>query len=461
MIIVHKYSSEQMWTFWNKVMIKLSSGAGLYDPIPGVMAEFCEFFGFGCGLIYMSDYDGNFFLKEKYAAYAAKKVHSTVNLKALLGDEFFLSLSHKKQVFVNNETARSKLEERLCTIFDAGSLLLAPVIDSKMELMSFLCITDRRGISRLDSSHMNFAFSILYTIANNLKLVLYHRGIGRTQQSLKAILDNMPIGVCINDRQSREVLYANKLMNEKYANYDDFLSRLRFESSTTSKNEETRKWEVQAGDGNWYKVISSLFQWTDGRMAHLTSLIDISADKRHEELLQHLAEFDELTGLPNRRKFESDFADLLRNRAPGYLMFIDLNDFKAVNDSRGHKLGDELLNKIGRHLANSPLTKGRAYRHGGDEFLVICPGSVRDMGDTAEFLLDSFSKKWELSKEHISCGASIGISEYPQDSAKPGELFEYADRAMYNAKASRATNAVLYDGGRFTNFDSYRSLAKY
>jgi len=455
---MHKYTNEQLWAFWNKVMVKLSTGSGLYEPIPAVMAEFCEFFGFGCGLIYMSDYQGDFFLKEKYQAYDAKKTHNRINLKALLGSEFFLSLSHKKQVFVNNETAKSKLEERLCTIFDATSLLLAPVVDSNMELMSFLCITDRRGSNRLDISHMNFAFSILYTISNNIKLVLYHRSISRTEESLKSVLDNMPIGVCINDLSTHEILYANKSMNEKYISREDFLSRLRFESSYESNKETSKKWELQAGDENWYKVISAPLQWTDGRTAHITSLIDITGEKRHEELMQRLADSDDLTGLPNRRKFERDLGTFVRSGNPGYLMFIDLNDFKVINDTMGHLLGDEVLRKIGRHLSMSSLTAGKTYRHGGDEFLVICRGSWFDMQETVEFLIHSFNQKWELDQGSFFCGASIGLSCFPDDAKNAGELFEYADMAMYSAKANNSTNAVLYNGGRFTNFNSHKNM---
>ena len=458
---MHKYSNEQLWSFWNKVMTALSTGTGLYEPIPAVMAQFCEFFGFGIGLIYMSDHEGSFFLKEKYQAYEAKKVHSRIDLRSELGGEFFLSLSYKKQVFVNNDTAKSKLEERLCEIFGAVSLLISPVADSNMALKSFLCIIDRRGSIRLDINHMNFAFSILYAISNNIKLLLYQRSINRSEKSLREVLDNIPIGVCISDMNTREILYTNKSMNEKDINLEDILSVLSADDSLKRSEAAASLWETDSSDGSKYKVISSPLRWTDGRMAHITSLIDITPEKRQEELIQRLADSDELTGLPNRRKFEKDFTELLAAGNPGFLLFIDLNDFKSINDTQGHTVGDELLKKIGRHLSNSPLTADRAYRHGGDEFLIICRGPESDMRLTVEFLISSFDKKWELENSGLFCGASIGLSCFPSDSTDPDELFSRADKAMYKAKAYKSTAAVLYDGGRYTDFDTYKKKKVY
>ncbi|MCL2565983.1 MAG: GGDEF domain-containing protein [Defluviitaleaceae bacterium] len=452
------YTNEQMWAFWNKVMVNLSTGAGLYEPIPGALAEFCEFFRFGCGFIYMSDYEGDFYLKEKYASYDEQKMHSRLNLRSLLGDEFFMSLSHKKQVFVNNETSKSKLEERLCMIFDATSLLFAPIVDQNMTLMSFICIIDRRGQSRLDISHFNFAFSILYTISNNIKLVLYKRGISRTQESLKSILDNMPIGLCINDTNTRDVLYTNKQMTEKYLNKEEFLSRLRFESSLKNSSDESKKWEMQSSDGSWYKVISVPLKWTDGRMVHITSLVDITGDKNQEKLIQLLADSDDLTRLPNRRKLEKDFDKLIKSGASCYLIFLDLNNFKEINDTMGHKTGDELLISIAERLTDSPITSGYAYRHGGDEFALICKGFERDMLVMVEFLLNIFDESWTIGNRQVFSGASIGISSFPTDGETYDELFGCADRAMYAAKTTLRTSAVMYNNGRLQDFEVYRRV---
>lgn len=455
---MRKYTNEQMWAFWNKVMVSLSTGAGLYEPIPGALAEFCEFFRFGCGFIYMAGHEGDFFLKEKFAFYDDQKTHPRINLRSLLGDDFFMSLSNKKQVFVNNESQKSKLEERLCMIFDTTSLLFAPIVDQNMKLMSFICITDRRGRQRLDISHLSFAFSILYTISNNIKLVLYRQNISRAQESLKSILDNMPIGLCINDTNTRETLYANKSIKEKYIDREEFLSRLRFESFSDKSFEAYGKWEIESFDGSCYKVISAPLKWTDGRTVHITSLTDITADKRQERLIQLLADSDDLTSLPNRRKFERDFNKLIRSGDSGYLIFLDLNNFKEINDTMGHKLGDELLKAMAELLSESPLTKGRIYRHGGDEFALICPGFEDEMLDTVDFLLNTFNEKWKLKNKRLFCGASIGISSFPADAETYDELFAYADRAMYKAKERRRTNAVLYDKGKLTGFEAYRKV---
>jgi diguanylate cyclase (GGDEF)-like protein len=310
--------------------------------------------------------------------------------------------------------------------------------------LSFICITDRRGQNRLDIKHMDFAFSILFTISNNIKLTLYHKKISASRESLESILNHLPIGVFINDALTREILYINESMSEQGIN----LSRLMPESSLASRG--FGKWEVQHGGQNWYKLISAPLRWSDGRMANITSLIDITSDKKNEALIRNMADSDHLTGLSNRRKFARDFEEFIGSAVSGYIIFFDLNDFKDINDTMGHHLGDELLMEIGRMLKESTLTKGKAYRQGGDEFVLISRGGEAEMWDIVEFLLTRFSEEWVLDSGRVFCGASIGISSYPTDSKVAGELFNYADMAMYKAKENRSTNAVFYDNGKLT-----------
>jgi diguanylate cyclase (GGDEF)-like protein len=199
-------------------------------------------------------------------------------------------------------------------------------------------------------------------------------------------------------------------------------------------------WDLQRpSDGAWFRMANAAIKWVDGRLAHVVSSINITENKYNEMLIRHLAECDTLTSLPNRGKLEEDLNKFLTNpeqkKDKGYLIFMDLDDFKKTNDSYGHLIGDALLRQIGRFLLDESAVLGMPYRYGGDEFVILAANrSAENLDRIQEKLLKRFSKEWRIDGNSVYCGISAGA--VPLGNKTVEELIHAADMAMYEVKKS-------------------------
>jgi diguanylate cyclase (GGDEF)-like protein len=162
--------------------------------------------------------------------------------------------------------------------------------------------------------------------------------------------------------------------------------------------------------------------------------------KRAEEHLTYLAQYDHLTGLVNRSLFRDRLVQAMarskRLQQPIGLMLLDLDRFKAVNDTFGHDMGDELLKTVSERLKACVREVDTVARMGGDEFTIILEGvtSEENILMVAKRITESIATPFELKGQKVSIGVSIGITIYPQDDHQVDELLKHADTAMYRAK---------------------------
>lgn len=176
--------------------------------------------------------------------------------------------------------------------------------------------------------------------------------------------------------------------------------------------------------------------------------------KLFESSVIHQANFDRLTGLANRLLFESRLNMALgrvaRTGQGLALLFIDLNDFKEVNDSYGHVEGDEVLKEIGKRIKKCIRPYDTAARLGGDEFVILIEG-VKHQGDCASIadkLVELVSEPVITKKHEICVGISIGIEiSTATDKLSPENLISHADRAMYLAKEKKGNTYCFYTEG--------------
>mgnify|MGYP001104392298 CR=1 FL=1 len=177
---------------------------------------------------------------------------------------------------------------------------------------------------------------------------------------------------------------------------------------------------------------------------------EIADRKKAEKAIQHLANHDALTGLPNRRLFNEriklEIARSQRNKYHFSVMLFDLDQLKNVNDSFGHNIGDMLLQAVAQRLLGLLRKSDTIARMGGDEFFLILPemNQPEDAIYTAERILSALSTPFHLEAFQINITTSIGISFYPDDGEDPEELLKKADISMYKAKEKGGNTYHLY-----------------
>lgn len=187
-----------------------------------------------------------------------------------------------------------------------------------------------------------------------------------------------------------------------------------------------------------------------GRPAVIGTLADVTERKMIEDRLKRLALYDELTGLPNRALFFDRLHHLLalarRFKYVVAILYIDLDGFKAVNDTRGHEMGDLLLKEAARRLTASTRTSDTVARVGGDEFVGICEkiSAPEDALLVARKINEALARPFLLRDRECSIGASIGISLFPEDGDGPEVLLKKADAAMYRVKEGGKGGSLFY-----------------
>lgn len=172
--------------------------------------------------------------------------------------------------------------------------------------------------------------------------------------------------------------------------------------------------------------------------------------QERDERLQELAFYDKLTGLPNRNFFQDHIRQAvnraLRYRKKTALMYIDLDDFKKVNDTLGHDVGDQLLGYVSGQIKMSIRNTDRVFRIGGDEFSIILEDLEND--DTPALLAEKVMKKvsepYVVNGHTLNVTMSIGISFCPSQADNAGDLLKFADKAMYVAKNQRKNTYQVY-----------------
>lgn len=305
------------------------------------------------------------------------------------------------------------------------------------------------------------AAEVLARIENHLQLSILQKqtesSLTTSQDMLQAIMNNSPAVICIKDLEGHYIM-ANKefehvmgimlsdILNktdhdifpkdiaDTFVKHDkDVLNgtqHKQFEETIESEGRNqtylTLKFPLKDSDGNNYAVCSIL--------------TDITMRKQAEAELEHLATYDTLTGLPNR----SLFMELLtRTLASGdredtmhAVLFIDLDNFKIVNDSMGHPVGDILLRKVAKRLKKCTREEDTVSRMGGDEFVLLIQ-RVKHPSDAAEVsskIIQALTPAFEIEDRSVFITPSIGIVISPDNGKDAQKLLRNADTAMYHAK---------------------------
>ncbi|RZI59798.1 MAG: sensor domain-containing diguanylate cyclase, partial [Pseudomonas sp.] len=199
-------------------------------------------------------------------------------------------------------------------------------------------------------------------------------------------------------------------------------------------------------DGRELPIELSLSMWQEDGQASFGAIIrDMTTRRADEERLFQLAHIDSLSGLPNRGVLLSRVAECLDRKVPFALLMLDLDGFKDVNDTLGHRAGDQVVKEVAQRLLSCARSIDTVARLGGDEFAVLMPEetTLSEIEHAAQCMLMTVAAPLSVDAHLSHVTASIGIAMYPDDGADVGDLLSAADLAMYEAKA-QGRNCVRF-----------------
>jgi len=310
------------------------------------------------------------------------------------------------------------------------------------------------------------AFFILSLLKTNEDLSKEIRERMYAESNIRTVFDSIHDAIMIHDNNGNIIL-GNKRVGILYEIPEDQITNYSIQELSSDINDPEPKYnQINNVDNS-----SLVFEWKcrrpingtifDGEVALrrtewsgkevvVAVVRDISDRKKQENEIRHLAYYDYLTALHNRvffiDKLNKELDGESAEEVQGAILFIDLDNFKKINDSFGHFFGDEVLIRLADRLRSLASDHFLPARIGGDEFVILChDADLQQVMKVAEKILEIFREPIVIHENTIQITCSIGIALYPRDGNTVEEIFKNADMAMYNAKDQGKDNYAFYE----------------
>lgn len=310
-----------------------------------------------------------------------------------------------------------------------------------------------RGIPTLDKNgHFIDFTSVLFDITDRKESEERYRSLVEMSPDMIAVVSKGKIDYANGAGcEFAGITTPQELIGQPLENIfpEEVLNELRIiEENSNSGVCKSFEFQLTAPDGIKRDLeMSAVPTLYEGRLAKQIIVHDITDQKRAKQTIEFMAYYDALTGLPNRYMFRKYLNDMLNNSEEQALavLFLDLDRFKVINDTKGHSIGDQLLKKVANRLQRRVQHVGMVSRLGGDEFIILLEDTDRiKTKDLARQLINEFSPPLELNGQEYFITPSIGISMYPEDGEDEETLIRQADTAMYLAKDRGKNNFQFY-----------------
>ena len=315
----------------------------------------------------------------------------------------------------------------------------------------YLCFSESTKKKEWEIPDIKFMNDVKRIIQTVLTKRITKNSLASSYASLEAILENVGCAIYVKDPDSGCILYANQKYQTSFKKAIEGLPVSLDKLSGLQQAHNGYFKEIYSEKENrWFDYYCTKIQWVDGRNVSLCTIYDVTDKKQYQQKIEKQANNDFLTGLYNRMKCEQDLKRYIDETAAfggeGALLYIDLDDFKHINDGLGHQYGDILLKNISASFKKITGVDDNCYRMGGDEFIIIISYQkycfLQNILDEIKLL---FSKPWQLKGTEYYCTMSMGVVRFPTDGKTVEELIKKADLAMYDAKCAGKNRIAFYD----------------
>ena len=358
-------------------------------------------------------------------------------------------------------TGRCSEEEKYALeAFGVRSSVVVPIFINDSCAMYF-AVFDVRNELCFDKVRMQFIRDVSRIIQSIAQKKVTNNSLLSSYEVLRDILSSIGSGIMVFDKHGDEIYFENDV-----ARKTDEVRRtiqkcvkervIRQDNAKKPENDEETETErpiehYDPESGLWFEIKFSDLTWIDGSAVIVCTAVDITQKKKNQQKIEYQANNDFLTGLYNRMKCELDLrniiCDAVCSNQKGALMFIDLDDFKHINDGLGHQYGDILLKALSNSLRRIKGIEDSCYRMGGDEFIIIVkPEQYDRLEQIIEEVQAIFNKPWFLHSADYYCTMSMGVVRFPKDANTVTDLIKKADISLYEAKKG-GKNRVEYYGG--------------
>jgi diguanylate cyclase (GGDEF)-like protein/PAS domain S-box-containing protein len=299
----------------------------------------------------------------------------------------------------------------------------------------------------------------------------------RREASFRTLFEDNPVPMLVYDRETQRILAVNAAGLDLYLYSLPTMLGMRLADLCCSERADAQSGGLRStgynppeeaarhrkADGASIDVaIFSRSLVYDGQAAVIASVIDITERRRAETRIAHMARHDALTDLPNRVLYRERLDEaLLSSTGAGLaVLFVDLDQFKSVNDTLGHPAGDALLRQVAERIRNAVTEGATVARLGGDEFAILIEGKTtpHEIDAFARHVIAVISEPYDLEGHRFVIGATIGIAIAPADGADPDKLLKNADLALYRAKADGRGTCRFFEAEMDARVQARRAL---
>ena len=384
----------------------------------------------------------------------------------IMSQNFLLALGESTKIISYRTRIEEKSREWLESIGVSAAVIIPININGKNAMSAFF--VDNKVNREWNMEEVKFFGDATKVIQSSITSRIQRNSITSSYKSLETILDNVGSAIYVRDVENQNVVYANRMCKNTFEKEIVNGSIVALFEENSRYNTASSYREVNYKERNrWYDVTSTNMTWVDGRSVVLYAIIDVTEKKQYQRKIEQQANNDFLTGLYNRMCCERDLLRIVdeakESGKKGAVIYLDLDDFKHINDGLGHQYGDVLLKAISGSLQRINGVENTCYRMGGDEFVILVPHTSYDkFEEILENIRIIFNKPWFLKGADYYCTSSIGVVTFPDEGETVQDLIRKADIAMYTAKKSGKNKLAHYtdasDSEAYKRLDMEKSM---